>query len=83
MGDDAAENRLNRGEADNTPGMLLEAIPTRQVAVPSYLDLGHHRQMFFAIGTIWLYGREIFHHGNERECEALDVCYSFGKSNAR
>jgi hypothetical protein len=39
--------------------------------------------MFFTIGTVWLYGREIFHHENEKECEALDVFYSFGKSNAR
>jgi hypothetical protein len=63
--------------------MLLEAIPTRQVAVPGYLDLGHHREMFFQIGTVWLYGREIFHHGNEKECEVLDLFSMFGKPNAR
>jgi hypothetical protein len=45
--------------------------------------LGHHRLMFFPIGTVWLYEREIFQHGNEKDCEALDVFYSFGKSNAR
>jgi hypothetical protein len=43
MGNDAPQNRVNRGKVDNTPGMLLEAISTRQVAVPGYLDLGHHR----------------------------------------
>jgi len=63
--------------------MLLEAIPTSQVAVPGYLDLGHHRQLLFTIGTVWLYGRGIFHHGSDKECEALDVSYTFGKSNAR
>jgi hypothetical protein len=83
VGDDAAQNRLNRREADNTPGMLLEAIPTRQVAVPSYLDLGHHREMVIPIGTAWLYGREIFHHGNEKGCEALDLFRRLGKSHAR
>jgi hypothetical protein len=83
MVDDAAENRLNNGEVDNPAGMLLETITTSQVAVPGYLDLRHHRQIFFTIGTVWLYGREIFHHGNDKECEALDVFYRFGKSNAR
>jgi hypothetical protein len=73
MGDDPVQNRFNRGEADNTPGMLLEAILTRQVAVPSYLDLGHHRLMFFPIWTVWLYRGEIFRHGNEKESEELDL----------
>ena len=71
MGDDALQNRVNRGEADNTAGMLLEAIRTRQVAIPSYLDLGHHRLTFFPIGTVWWYRGEIFRHGNAKKYAVL------------
>ena len=73
MGDDAAQDRLTVERPIIPPECSWSKVLTRQVAVPRYLDLGHHRQLFFTFGTVWLYERESFHHGDEKECEALAV----------